>query len=173
MYAIIIIVSFLILIFVLFSSQKPDTGKPDTGKTDAGGDASENGDAFAEPQFFRTEWHSESGSIWLILPPDKYKVLASNINVYEYIYDHENIAFSNRAHTELYWLERVKTFDNTHVYEITKVKGWSATRILSTYDELFYQLITPRHVTYRTEDYKYEWKVYEQDGKLYLELKKN
>lgn len=112
---------------------------------------------------------TEGGAVDMKL---RYITIQRNVNVFDYIFEHEEIAISDTNHTELYLLKRVNETNATHTYQISKIENATFIRILVMHDSTFENLTTVQNVVVQDTDYRYTAQVSAVGNEVYLTMTK-
>jgi len=126
-------------------------------------------DEYGKLELIPTVSTGENGSIDMKL---RYITIQKNVNVFDHVFEHEEIAISDQNHTALYFLERVNATNNTHVYQISKIENATFIRILVMADSTFENLTTPANVIVQDTDGRYSAQVQASGSEVYLNLTK-
>jgi len=98
----------------------------------------------------------------------KYIPIAKNINLFDYIYEHEENALTNTNHTKLFKLSLISEENATRVYKVEKIVNGTFIRILRMSDELLTKLTSPNGDIYKSGHF--EIQVKSDIGNVYLYL---
>lgn len=124
---------------------------------------------YGKLQIIPTARSDENGSVSMRL---RYITILKNVNIFEHIYENEEIAISDENHTELYLLERVNETNTTHTYQISKIENATFIRILVMPESTFRNLITPQNVIIQSDQGIYSAQVRSSGDQVYLTMTK-
>ncbi len=122
---------------------------------------------YGKLQIIPTMRSDENGSISLGL---RYITILENVNVFEHIYENEEIAISDENHTALYLLERVNETNTTRTYQISKIENATFIRILVMPESTFRNLITPQDIIVQSDQGIYSAQVRSEGNEVYLTM---
>ena len=120
-------------------------------------------------EFVPTIKSDEAGTVSMKL---KYIPVSRNINIFEHIYEKEEIAISDTNHTELYkltWSASTKLI-NTHIYQVEKIVEGTFVCVLSMDIETLEILTTPDNGLFADPSGEYTAEVRAEGGNINLYL---
>jgi hypothetical protein len=120
-------------------------------------------------EFIPTMSSTEDGTVSMGL---RYIPIRQNVNVFEYIYEHDDIALSDSDHTELFKLGLSNESDSTRIYKVEKIINGTFLRVLSTSANWVKNLTTPSNVAYENTEKEYHVEVKTDSGNVYLYMSK-
>lgn len=124
---------------------------------------------YGKLQIIPTVRSDENGSVSMRL---RYVTILENVNIFEHIFENEEIAISDENHTELYLLERVNETNATHTYQISKIENARFIRILVMPESTFENLTTPKNVIVQSDQGIYSAQVRASGNQVYLTMTK-
>ena len=83
----------------------------------------------------------------------RYITVTRNINLNEYIYEHDESAIIDTNHTEIYKLSLSSVENKTRIYEIEKIINGTFIRVLEMSQEVLKALITPSETIYEGQHF--------------------
>ena len=109
---------------------------------------------------------NDAGTVTMRL---KYIPIAKNINLFDYIYEHEESALTNTNHTELFKLSLISEENATRVYKVEKIVNGTFMRILQMSEGMLEHLTSPGDV-YEDAQGRFNMQVKSDIGNVYLHL---
>ncbi len=112
---------------------------------------------------------NENGSIEMKM---RYITIRENVNVFDYIYENEKIAISDRNHTEIYLLNRSSETENTHMYDMSRIENATFTQVLSMDQSTFENITNMKNAIVQNPDGTYTAQMRTEGSRAYLSISK-
>jgi hypothetical protein len=125
----------------------------------------EEGEDIGKLEFIPTVSVTNNNTVTMKL---RYITIKKNVNLFEYIFDHEESAITNTNHTKLYKLSLSSEDNTTRVYRIEKIVNGTFIRILRMSDDLLGNLTSDNGIVYKSVGFGFEVKT--DAGNVYLYL---